>query len=93
MMLGVDAPAPVPIVGGSAMPRAPESTLASQAVGEFAHFLPLDTFVSREHGLRNSVSATDLEWLTPQVDDQYLDLTTEILVDRPRRIDHRDAMS
>src|SRR5687768_11272023 len=46
----------------------------------------------RHHHLRDAITAPDLERIAAMVDEDHFDLTAIVGIDRPRRIEHRDAM-
>ena len=72
---------------------AAEAAVAACGRGEVLDFLPGDGDDGGDHELRDAVAATDADGGTAEVDEQHLDLAPVVGVDRPGRVEERQAVA
>src|SRR5215471_14488321 len=69
-----------------------ESTESAQSFVKICNFKNVDTRDRRNHELSNSHSPCHADRLTPEINEQHLDLATVVGVDCARRVEHRQTM-
>src|SRR6202000_166175 len=81
-----------PVERGVVLPAGrAEATLAANRVGQIA-FLPFDSFIPRNHHLRDAVAWQNAERVSPQSLPNHPELAAISRIDRRRTIRQRDGM-